>query len=192
LPRRCGSSRSSMLQVAITEEQVEAALAAGTLACPACSGPLSPWGFARSRELRLRSGTRELTPRRTRCGGCARTHVVCPAFSVPRRRDSAEVIGEALRLAVDGEGHRRIARVLDRPPGTVRGWLRAARRHAQELRACATRQLVMLDVEVGAATPAGSQLVVERRSNDSGHASANSVRLAPPAAAPWFDGLRSL
>jgi transposase-like protein len=147
-----------MLQVAITEEQVEAALAAGTLACPACSGPLSPWGFARSRELRLRSGTRELTPRRARCGGCARTHVVCPAFSVPRRRDSAEVIGEALRLAVDGEGHRRIARVLDRPPGTVRGWLRAARRHAQELRACATRQLVMLDVEVGAATPAGSEL----------------------------------
>jgi transposase-like protein len=147
-----------MLQVAITDEQVEAALAAGALACPACSGPLSPWGYARSRELRLRSGTRALTPRRALCGGCARTHVLCPAWSVPRRRDSADVIGEALRLAVDGDGHRRIARKLDRPPGTVRGWLRAARQRAQDLRACASRQLVSLDVQVGAITPAGSEL----------------------------------
>jgi hypothetical protein len=147
-----------MLQVAINDEQVEVALATGALACPACSGPLSPWGFGRSRTLRLLSGTRDLTPRRARCVGCARTHLLCPAFSVPRRRDGAEVIGEALRLAVDGEGHRRIASTLDRPPGTVRGWLRAARRHAEELRACATRELVALDVEVGAVTPAGSEL----------------------------------
>jgi hypothetical protein len=93
-----------MLQVAINDEQVEVALATGALACPACSGPLSPWGFGRSRTLRLLSGTRDLTPRRARCVGCARTHLLCPAFSVPRRRDGAEVIGEALRLAVDGEG----------------------------------------------------------------------------------------
>ena len=38
-----------MLQVAITPEGVEAALAAGELACPTCSGRLSPWGFARAR-----------------------------------------------------------------------------------------------------------------------------------------------
>jgi len=147
-----------MLQVAITDEQVEAALAAGTLACPACSGPLSPWGFASSREIRTRDGVRSLRPRRALCGECDNTHVLCPAWSVPRRRDSAEVIGEALRLAVDGDGHRRIARVLDRPPGTVRGWLRAARRRAGELRACASRKLVELDVQVGAVTPAGSEL----------------------------------
>ena len=77
---------------------------------------------------------------------------------MPRRRDSAEVIGEALRLAVDGDGHRRIARQLDRPPVTVRGWLRAARQHARELHARASRQLVALDVQVGAVAPAGSEL----------------------------------
>jgi transposase-like protein len=115
-------------------------------------------GFARSREIRTRDGVRSLRPRRALCAECDTTHVLCPAWSLPRRRDSAEVIGEALRLALDGDGHRRIASKLDRPPGTVRGWLRAARRRAGELRACATRQLVALDVQVGAVTPAGSEL----------------------------------
>lgn len=72
-----------MLQVAITPERVEAALAAGELACPACSGRLSPWGFARSRELRLAGEVRPLTPRRARCGACETTHVLCPSWTVP-------------------------------------------------------------------------------------------------------------
>jgi transposase-like protein len=148
-----------MLQIALNAQQLEVVLAAGELACPDCSGPLSRWGFARSREIRMRDGVRRsLRPRRALCAECDTTHVLCPAFSVPRRRDSAEVIGEALRLAVDGDGHRRIARKLDRPPGTVRGWLRAARRRAEDLRACASRQLVALDVQVGAVTPTGSEL----------------------------------
>jgi hypothetical protein len=92
------------------------------------------------------------------CAACDTTHVLCPAWSLPRRRDSAEVIGEALRLALDGDGHRRIARQLDRPRGTVRGWLRAARRRAKELRACASRALVALDVQAGCGPPAGSEL----------------------------------
>jgi len=147
-----------MLSIAISAQQLEADLAAGELACPVCSGPLSRWGFARSREIRTRDGVRSLRPRRALCAECDTTHVLCPAWSLPRRRDSAEVIGEALRLALDGDGHRRIASKLDRPPGTVRGWLRAARRRTGELRACATRQLVALDVQVGAVTPAGSEL----------------------------------
>ena len=151
-------NRSLMLSIAITQERVEAALAAGELVCPACSGPLSPWGFARSREIRMRDGTRSLTPRRARCGRCDCTHVLCPAWLLPRRRDGAEVIGEALYLAASGHGHRVIARQLLRPEGTVRGWLRAARARADSLRACATRQLVMLDPEQGAVTPAGSGL----------------------------------
>jgi hypothetical protein len=77
---------------------------------------------------------------------------------VPRRRDGAEVIGEALRLAAGGAGHRVIARHLERPPGTVRGWLRAARRRAGSLRACAIRWTYTLDPEVGPVTPAGSEL----------------------------------
>jgi hypothetical protein len=147
-----------MLSIAITPERVEAALAAGELACPTCSGPLSPWGFARSRDVRLAHDVRPLTPRRARCVGCETTHVLAPSWMVPRRRDGVQVIGEALRLAAGGVGHRRIARELGRPEGTVRGWLRAARRRAQSLRACATRRMVSLDPEPVAVIPAGSSL----------------------------------
>ena len=147
-----------MLSIAITLERMEAALAAGDLVCPTCSARLSPWGFARSREVRMRDGARWVTPRRARCGSCEATHVLSPAWLVPRRRDGAEVIGEALRLAAGGDGHRVIARQLGRPEGTVRGWLRAARRRAGSLRACATRRLVSLDSEPGAVIPAGSGL----------------------------------
>jgi hypothetical protein len=147
-----------MLQVALSAQQLEVVLAAGELACPDCSGRLTRWGFARSREVRTRAGVRSLRPRRALCAGCDTTHVLCPSWSVPRRRDAAEVIGEALRLAAGGMGHRRIARRLDRPPGTVRGWLRVARANAQSLRACATRWVVSLDPEPAAVTAAGSEL----------------------------------
>jgi hypothetical protein len=98
-----------MLCIAITQERVEAALAARELACPACSGRLSPWGHARSRDVRLRDEVRSVTPRRARCQTCGCTHVLSPSWSVARRRDGAQVIGEALRLAADGidiqDGH---------------------------------------------------------------------------------------
>lgn len=147
-----------MLSIAIRQERVEAALAAGEFACPVCSGPLAPWGFAHSREVRLRHEVCSVTPRRARCGTCESTHVLSPSFLVPRRRDGAEVIGEALRLAAQGAGHRQIARQLERPAGTVRGWLRAARRRAESLRACAIRRAYALDPEMVAVTPAGSEL----------------------------------
>jgi len=148
-----------MLSIALSEHRLEADLAAGVLACPAClGGRLGPWGYARPREVRMLDGVRSLTPRRACCGACGATHVLCPAWSVPRRRDGAEVIGEALRLAVGGAGHRRIARQLGRSPGTVRGWLRAARARAGSVRAAATRWLVAVDQELVAVTPAGSEL----------------------------------
>jgi hypothetical protein len=147
-----------MLSIAISPERLEADLAAGTLACPDCSGRLSPWGYARSRDVRMLHGVRSVTPRRACCYGCGTTHVLAPSWSVPRRRDGAEVIGEALRLAADGAGHRRIARTLDRRPATVRGWLRAARARAQVLRACGARWASALDPELGPVTPAGSEL----------------------------------
>lgn len=150
-----------MLQIAIAPERVEAALAAGELACPACSGCLSPWGFARLRAVRLRDEVRAVRPRRARCDACATTHVLSPAWSVPRRRDGAEVIGEALRLAALGAGHRPIAAQLRRSPSTVRGWLRASRQRAESLRACATRLLIALDPEAEAMTPAGANDAIE-------------------------------
>ena len=147
-----------MLSIAIAPERVETALAAGELSCPACSGRLSPWGVARSREVRLAHELRPLTPRRARCARCETTHVLSPSWTVPRRRDGTDVIGEALRLAAAGVGHRRIARQLERPEGTVRGWLRAARQRAESLRACATRRIVSLDPEPVAVIPTGSSL----------------------------------
>jgi hypothetical protein len=147
-----------MLSIAISSRRLETLLASGQLACPACSGPLSPWGFARSREVRMLSGTRSLRPRRACCDACGATHVLCPSWSVPRRRDGAEVIGEALGLAAVGIGHRRIAGRLERPPGTVRGWLRVGRTRAESLRACATKLAVALDPEPATITPAGSGL----------------------------------
>ena len=126
-----------MLTVAVSEQQLEAELDAGALSCPDCYGRLSPWGFARSREVRMLAGVRSVRPRRACCGGCGATHVLCPAWSVLRRRDGAEVIGEALRQAAQGAGHRVIAQRLGRPPGTVRGWLRAARARSELLRAAA-------------------------------------------------------
>jgi hypothetical protein len=110
-----------MLLIAMTSERLEAVLAAGRLSCPACSGRLSPWGFARCRSVRLRGETRSVRPRRARCQSCQGTHVLAPAWLIPRRRDGVEVIGEALALAAAGVGHRPIARRLGRPQGTVRG-----------------------------------------------------------------------
>lgn len=147
-----------MLSIAISHKCLEAVLAAGELACPVCSGRLSPWGFARSREVRMLEGVRSVRPRRACCQGCGATHVLSPAWSIPRRRDGAEVIGAALALAAGGAGHRQIACQLGRPPGTVRGWLRAARRRAESLRASATRWTYALDPEFGAVMPAGSEL----------------------------------
>ena len=147
-----------MLIIAVTPQQLEADLAAGLVACPDCGAQLSRWGYGRSREVRMAHGTRELTPRRTICAGCETTHVLCPAWSLPRRRDAAAVIGQGLALAADGHGHREIAARLGRPPGTVRGWLRAARARAESLRACASRWACSLDPCQGPVTPAGSEL----------------------------------
>jgi hypothetical protein len=147
-----------MLSLTIAHQHVEAALAAGELVCPACSGRLSPWGFARSRVVRTPTEIQSVRPRRARCQACRITHVLSPSWLVPRRRDSAHVIGQALGLAAAGNGHRPIAQQLHRPQSTVRGWLRTARARAESLRACATRRLVALDADVAAVIPTASSL----------------------------------
>ena len=135
----------SVLSMTADPELVEADLAAGRLCCPGCGGPLARWGFAREREVRMLDGVRSIRPRRACCRRCETTHVLLPAFSVPRRRDGAEVIGEALLAKAQGAGHRTIAARLGRPPGTVRGWLRAASRRAELLCAATLRWLRALD-----------------------------------------------
>ncbi len=100
------------------------------------------------------SGVRSARPRRALCGSCGSTHVILPAWSVPRRRDGAEVIGEALLAKAQGAGHRTIAARLGRSPATVRGWLRAFARRAETLRCCAVRWACAVDPQ--SARSAGS------------------------------------
>lgn len=130
--------------VLVGEQELEEWLADGRVRCPGCGGSLSPWGHARERQMRMLCGMRRVRPRRARCSPCERTHVLLPAWSVPRRRDGAEVIGRALLLKSDGAGHRTIAARLGRPPGTVRGWLRAGERRADALADCGTLWTIAL------------------------------------------------
>lgn len=113
-----------MLLVATHSRLVEAQLAAGELACPACGGHLSRSGFTAWRSVRDRDGARQVRLRRACCRAYEATHVLLPASLSPRRRDDVELIGAALALAARGLGHRPIAARLDRPPATVRGRLR--------------------------------------------------------------------
>ena len=82
-------------------------------------------------------GVRSVRPRRACCSACQTTHVIVPAWSVPQRRDGAEVIGHALLAKAHGDGHRKIAARLQRPPSTVRGWLRAFARRAEAVQSSA-------------------------------------------------------
>lgn len=86
-------------------------------------------------------------PDRGRCTGCGATHVILDAGLLPGRAYAAGLIGQALVSAANGHGHRRIARESAVPGGTVRGWIRRARRSAGQLRAAGVRAVVALDPE---------------------------------------------
>jgi transposase-like protein len=123
-----------MLMVCAEVALVEAELVGGLLGCPSCRGVLGPWGHARERVLRCRSGDRLLRPRRARCRSCSGTHVLLPEIALSRRRDEVSVIGAAIVASVGGEGYRRIAGRLGVHADTVRGWLRRFRDRAELIR----------------------------------------------------------
>ena len=145
-----------MLIVCVEQSLVEAELVAGRLSCPSCRGVLGPWGYARERVLRCSLGARLLRPRRGRCRGCLGTHVLLPNVALGRRQDEVAVIGAAIEANVAGEGYRRIAARLGVVADTVRGWLRRFGERAVQIRAHFTRCAVVLDPELGAVLPAGS------------------------------------
>jgi hypothetical protein len=145
-----------MLSVRADEVLVEAELVGGLLSCPSCRGVLGPWGWARERVLRCRSGDRLLRPRRARCLGCLGTHVLLPDVALSRRQDEVAVIGAAIEASVAGEGYRRIAARLGAYPDTVRGWLRRFAGRADQIRVHFTWCAVVLDPELGPVLPAGS------------------------------------
>jgi len=148
-----------MLIVETNPLEVERALLAGEFECPNCGGRLVPWWYGRWRLLRNRDGTEDRRrPRRARCTSCLVTHVLIPDDSLVRRRDSVEVIGEALTRSVAGVGFRKIATALGRPPETVRGWLRRCRSKAESIRSHFVTWLHALDPVSGPLVPGGSPL----------------------------------
>jgi Homeodomain-like domain len=144
-----------MLIVCAEVALVEAELVGGLLGCPSCRAVLGPWGHARERVLRCRSGDRWLRPRRARCRGCLGTHVLLPDVCLLRRQDEVSVIGAAIVASALGEGYRRIAGWLGVHADTVRGWLRRFRERADQIRAFFTRCAVALDPELAPVMPAG-------------------------------------
>jgi hypothetical protein len=119
------------------------ALARRMLGCPACDQPLRPWGHARERTIRdLDGALPTVRPDRALCTGCGASHVMLDAGLLPRRAYAAGLIGQALAASALGHGHRPIAAGLAVPAGTVRGWIRGARRSATWLRITGIRAVL--------------------------------------------------
>lgn len=92
----------------VDPDAARAALSAGDLACPesGCAGTLRIWSAARARHVQLPDGQRRrLRPDRARCRACAITHVLLPAWCLPRRAYSSDVVGTALLAAAQGAGY---------------------------------------------------------------------------------------
>ena len=151
-----------MLTVNADRDVVERQLGGRELACPSCGGRWSGGVAARSDGVRLPDepdGEQDryvvLVPRRSRCRGCG-THVLLPAWCLARRADAAGVIGQALEAKAAGAGHRVIAERLGRPASTVRGWLRAFTRRAEQVRSVFTALAAGLVTDPPLPAPAGS------------------------------------
>lgn len=178
-----------MVTVEADAAGVERRLGAGLLACGFCGGVLARWGWARERELRGVAGERRrVRPRRGRCSGssgCGRTHVLLPVNALVRRADDVAVIGAALEGKAAGRGHRVIAVGLDRPPSTVRGWLRRFRARAGPLREAFTALLCALGADALLPAAAGSQ-VADAVAAIVAAAGAVARRWAVLAVSPWL------
>ena len=150
-----------MLTVNADRDVVERLLGDGELACPSCGGVLARWGNGARRRVRLPGrldrpdGHAWLVPRRSRCRECGATHVLLPAWCLARRADAGEVIGLALEAKAAGAGHRVIAARLGRPASTVRGWLRAFTRRAEQVRSVFTALAASLVTDPPLPGPAG-------------------------------------
>lgn len=122
----------------VDPDAARAALSTGNLACPeqGCVGTLRIWSAARARHVQLPDGQRRrLRPDRARCRVCGVTHVLLPAWCLPRRAYSTDTVGTALLAAAQGAGYARAAAAAGAPTATVRDWLRAVGRSAPALTA---------------------------------------------------------
>ena len=168
----------------LNQEQAQSDLDAEVLHCLGCGGQLRPWGFARSRSLRLSGGARTLLrPRRTRCASCTGTHVLLPAQSPPRHVYAMDVVSQALLASAIGHGYRTISADLDVPADTVRYWVRRATGRAEWLRGQAVTMANACDPMLPAIEPAGSTLADALAAL--GTAAAALTRRLGPIAPPW-------
>jgi hypothetical protein len=144
-----------MLTVETDTSRVEERLRSGWLACPGCAGVLTGWGRARARTVRGPDSPIRIVRRRSRCTGCGATHVLLPVLLLVRRADTAALIGAVFVARAAGIGHRRIAVLLGRPPGTVRGWLRRFAGRVEAVRVVFTRWCRALALDPVLRGPAG-------------------------------------
>lgn len=170
------------MTVGLDGAAVENDLCSGNLGCPAvgCEGLLGPWGWARERLVR---GAGRVRPRRGRCVGCRRTHVLLPASVLLRRADAVAVIGAALLAKASGAGHRPIAVSLNVPSSTVRGWLRRIAAVAERVLAVLAVTAAELGVEFAPPAPTAGPVaaVVEMF----GALSAAMTRRLGGSCSPW-------
>jgi hypothetical protein len=148
-----------------SDESVEARLGAGELACW-CGGKLRPWGHAWPRTVATFAGPAVVRPRRGRCAGCGRTHVLLPAWLLSRRRYAAPVIFAALALRAAGLKVAAAAARLRLPsPGggwwsvpasTAGSWLTRFTSRAGALCLLFLRVLPVADPQARPVAPAGS------------------------------------
>ena len=170
--------------VVLDDDAAERRLRAGGLRC-GCGGRLRPWRHARVRSVRCFDGRLDRRrPRRGRCVGCGRSQVLVPSGWLPRRAHAVETVGVVLLAAAAGQGHRTIARSVQLPGDTVRGWLRRATRGAEWLRAVAVAFAAQADPQFVPPPPRGRALAdaVEAL----GSAAAAAVRrLGLAGLSPW-------
>jgi hypothetical protein len=83
------------------------------------------WWSGYRRFVRSGGSSHAIFVPRVRCGACAKTDAVLPAFVVSGRLDAVETIGAVIEDVVGGvSGVRPAAAALDVPHTTARGWVR--------------------------------------------------------------------
>ncbi|HEY6378630.1 MAG TPA: helix-turn-helix domain-containing protein [Candidatus Dormibacteraeota bacterium] len=98
-----------------------------------------------------------LRPRRSRCASCLVTHVLLPTLALLRRRDLAEVIGEALHARfVEHKSRAKVAEGAGVYPVTARRWWARFEARAEQIRAAFTVLAHDLDASLGAVEARGS------------------------------------
>jgi hypothetical protein len=82
--------------------------------------------------------------------------VLLPVGLLLRRADAVEVVGAAIVAKAAGSGARPVAALLDRPLGTVRGWLRRFGGRVEAVRGWFIRLLCAVAADPVLPPPAGS------------------------------------